>query len=461
MKPWWLALALFAVAAGAAARALRDLDRPGFRGDGVGYYAPLASLLFDGDLDLSNELAHLSPSYRAAAFMTPDGRLGDPFPIGPALLWAPAVWACRHLPANAILDAPLAEPPRTPHPAFAPRFARVVQWTDMLLVLLGGAVLVAALSPLHGAVRSAVAGIAVVLGTPVFYYTLVDPSYGHAASLFASSLFVAAAWIDRQRRLPLELLGFLWGFVALVRSQDAVLGALLAPRLIDTCRGRRGGGVAVPLLRVAVPAVVAFLPQMMFWWRIYGRALLVPPGPDFLPFWMPHILPLLFSTWNGVLVWSPVLMLGIAGLACVSDRRLRTAAGVSILLGIYSSSILLDWWGGTAFGPRRLVALAPLAAVGVAELLDRWWREARVRCALLAVLLALLCGASVRLAEYKLHGLLPANPGSAADYVRHYTPGSRHALPYGWWDYPRFVSEAIESERLLRIDKRRARAASE
>jgi hypothetical protein len=71
------------------------------------------------------------------------------------------------------------------------------------------------------------------------------------------------------------------------------------------------------------------------------------------------------------------------------------------------------------------------------------------------------CAWSARLAQYQLDGLLPANPGNVADYLRQYDPDSPHARRYGYWDYPRLLSEVAESERMLRIDaRRRAEGAS-
>ncbi len=455
-RPGIVAAGAFLVVCGAALGLLRDVRRPSIRADGVGYYAPLASVCFDGDLDLHNELGHLEPRYLRAAFMTPDGELGDPFPVGPAVLWTPAVLLARQLPAWSALDAPLPDPPRTAHPAFAPRYARALLVANVLLVLLGGAVLVAELAASNGVWRAVVAGSAGVLGTPVFYYVVAEPSYGHASSYAVAALLVAAAWCDRRRRLPLELLGLAWGVVTLVRAQDAVLGLLLLPRLVEEWRAPRGAGSwrtsrLGRALRFAWPAALAFLPQAIFWQRIYGVPLLVPPGPDLLPPWKPHLLHLLFSTWNGMLPWTPVLCLGLGLWFLVPERPVRFAAAAVLALTLYSSSLQLDWWGGAAFGPRRLVSLVPLATVGLAHGLA----GGRLRSAALGLALLLLCAVEIRLATYKVEGLLPANPGNAADYVRHYVPGTRRTFPYRHLDYPRLAAEAMDAERMLRARKAR------
>ena len=460
-RPAVLAASLFVASLSVAGIALRDLAEPSIRGDGVGYYAPLASWLVDRDLDLHNETAHLNRRYLTAAFMTPEGKLGNPFPVGPAHLWAPLVYVVSLLPPNARLDAPIPERARTAHPAFAPRYARALLWTNQVLAVGAGAVLCAALAASVGVWISVLAMLACVLGTPVFYYVLQEPSYGHAASFFAVSVWLTLVLVDRRRRLPLEVLGFTFGVVVLMRSQDVVLGVLLAPRLIDAWKRRvplapwaRG----VPLVRLAWPALLAFTPQMLFWKRIYGIPLLVPPGPDFLPAWKPHVLHLLFSTWNGAAVWTPVLLLGFVGVATMREPRLRLAFVVALALEIYSSAVIADWWGGRAFGPRRLVSIVPLLACGMAYALAAWRSHPRRLLAAVAFM-AVACVWTLRLAEYQRRGLLPRNPGNAADYVRHHVPGSRDALRYGHWDYPRLLRDAVASERLLRAENRRRGAA--
>lgn len=442
-----------------AAFVLRGFQRPCITGDGVGYYAPLASLLVDGDLDLRNELQHLERRYLVAAFGKPDGTIGDPFPVGPAHLWSPAALLVRALPDNARLDAPVVPPARTRHPAFAPRYARAILWTSQVLVVWSAAALGLALVTTAGTWLTVFAVCAGVLGTPVFFYVLQDPSYGHTASFFAVSLFVAAILLDRRRALPPELLGIAFGLVVLMRSQDAVLGVLLLPRLWDELRAPRGtfwAHATRTILRVAVPTAVLFTPQMVFWQHMYGRPLLVPPGPDLLPWWKPHVLHLLFSTWNGAVLWSPLLALGCLGVLTLPDRGMRWALIAALVLEAYTSSLLLDWWGGRAFGARRLVSIAPLVIVGVAY--GAHHLRARRRQLGLGVgvaVAALACLWNLHLASLYRDGLLPGNPGNAGEYLRHPGLGPNHATPYGHWDYARLLREVWRAQGIRREAPRR------
>jgi len=69
------------------------------RGDGVGYYAYLRSLVFDRDLNFKNEYSYFEPAFSedtkpvtttwAKGDVTRTGMVPNTFPVGPALLWSP------------------------------------------------------------------------------------------------------------------------------------------------------------------------------------------------------------------------------------------------------------------------------------------------------------------------------------------------------------------------------------
>src|SRR5688500_3190536 len=74
------------LAALALAWVVAGLGNPEFRADSPGYFAYIRSLVFDGDLDFRNEWEHWGLK---ALPTTATGRMANPYPIGPALLWAP------------------------------------------------------------------------------------------------------------------------------------------------------------------------------------------------------------------------------------------------------------------------------------------------------------------------------------------------------------------------------------
>ncbi|WP_176064540.1 hypothetical protein [Anaeromyxobacter diazotrophicus] len=98
----------------------------------------------------------------------------------------------------------------------------------------------------------------------------------------------------------------------------------------------------------------------------------------------------LLSPSRGLLVYSPVLGLGLAGAALAWRRAgwapLRPlAVGAALLLLVESK--WFDWWGGWAYGYRRVVDLAPILALLAAPALG-WIVAARWRRAVFGGLLA-------------------------------------------------------------------------
>ena len=75
------------------------LTNPWVRGDGVGYYAFVRSLLIEHDLDFKKDWLAANPNFRMARVdangtivsgqYTSTGHLDNHFSIGPAILWSP------------------------------------------------------------------------------------------------------------------------------------------------------------------------------------------------------------------------------------------------------------------------------------------------------------------------------------------------------------------------------------
>jgi hypothetical protein len=452
------------VAAGAAL--VHDYSRPSIRLDGVGYYMPLASVLFDRDLDLKNEAANAHPFFQHHYFRDAGGRAVDPYAVGAAVLWAPTLTVAYWLDP---LRRSLADAPGRAFPSFGPRYVRAVAVGTALEAALACALLFWGLRRCTGTLAAALGVAGSALGTPLFFYALSEPSYAHAASFLACSALLVAVLSDApgRRRVPLALLGALWGLATLVRWQDAVLGLLLAPRLIEeAARARRAPGSAgVRLGTFALAAVVVFLPQIVFWRAVYGESLVLTVPGNFMRWGHPQLLPMLFSTWHGAFVWCPLLLVGFVGLALLPRRDLRWATLGAVAFEIYACAAASDWWGSGAFGPRRLTAVAPLAGLGLALFVQRAVQALparRARAALVAIAAVVVFGSgwTLRLARYSLAGLLPYNPEASDDYLRHYPPNDPHTRPYALWDHARLGREILEAEQRLR-SRRAVRGGSQ
>jgi hypothetical protein len=352
------------------------------RGDGHLLYLMARSLVFDRNLHFDNDLRRFGDPWNQRR--TAAGRKGIPHPIGPALVWAPLLAGAQGvaLAANR-LGAAIEEHGYT-------LFHQRIVLASSVLFAAGAVLLGAAAARRAGAGRWAARGAAaaVLLGTPLTFYATLMPGYAHALDAFVAGAFLAV-WMRGVGELSARrfaILGLLLGAAGLVRPQELGLAVVVALELAVALRRApaRAAGLAVLF---AAAALVAFAPQLLAWHEIYGSWLSLPQGPRYVRLAHPMAREVLLSTTHGWLAVTPLAALGVAGLVVLARRSLA-AAGLllAIAVQVYLSSTIHDWWGGAAFGQRRLCGLTLPLVVGVAALLA----VPRVRVVAAALALALV-----------------------------------------------------------------------
>jgi hypothetical protein len=246
------------------------------------------------------------------------------------------------------------------------------------------------------------ATLGVGLASPLPYYTIYLPSYGHAISAFAVALFLERWEATRGDRGPFRwaLLGVLLGFAMLMRPQNAVLA--LAPLFewvgpaVAALRFRRPRAlvpwVGTGLLFTAC-ALIVFAPQAVLQQAMFGHPFAPPQGPHFMRWAEPHFAGALFGTTGGLLFWTPLLYLSLIGMLIglfrAPSRGVAVAFGAIFLATLYINAAAWDWWGSVSFSNRRFISLSGLFVVGAGLTLDPVfrWGERRPRHAVAALLL--------------------------------------------------------------------------
>jgi hypothetical protein len=347
---------------------------PALTGWDEGFYvAQLTSVVADRDLLLHNDLLlldnPLAQKLRMLTTVAQDGALLNTFSVGPAVLHAGYAWP--------LLIA-----------------ARPTPWALRAAFALGSLALLAltvlamtALAERLGFARP-VARIAAVLAIalgPLALFGTRAAVNSHLPSALLAAVFCLSclAWLDRA--LPRHALaaGLTAGLLTITRWQEAVFLLALAPALLmalsrGDSRVRRAGGAAL-----AAGAFALVLSLQLVAWRIqFGHWLLVPQGGGYMHWTRPAILPLLLSSYHGLIPWMPGFALGLVGLlwlrpsTLAPERRLFAWGLIALApISLYLSACPSDWWGGDSFGPRRLASLTPLVALGLAQVLTslaRW-----------------------------------------------------------------------------------------
>jgi hypothetical protein len=380
-----------------------------YASDEIQYFAYLRSLWFDRDVSFENEYRHfveqgvgVGAGFRETflELETEAGRRPNFATIGSALLWSP-FYAAGDLSARVMRSAGVAIEADGYSWPYVAAVAYGSAFYGFAAVLLSIAAVRRHLP--GGYARNAggaaersyalAAGILVWIGTPLLFYMYVAPPYAHACSAFAVALFVTVWLRIRERWSPagVAALGLAAALMAMVREQDVFLA--LGPAADYLLHARRlPASVAIARAGTGIGAfVLGFLPQLAAYGALNGR-----PGPSTLvtrkmSWHAPHALDVLVSTSHGYLFWTPLAVLGIAGLILLAARstgaarRIASCALAMVALQVYVSGSVESWTVAGAFGQRRFVALTILLTIGLAAILRASAAHGRQRAAAAAV----------------------------------------------------------------------------
>jgi hypothetical protein len=414
--------------------------------DEVQYFAYLRSLYFDRDLDFQNEYEHFAelglrngdPSvFNALLRDKPEdpplipatGLYRNVAPIGSALLWAPGfILADLLVRAANLLGA------RIPVDGYSWPYIWAVCYMSALYALLGLLLTYRLARRFVGTFDAALATIAVWLATPLVFYSYILMPWSHANGFFLFALFLTLwlrdtadryARVDETRSAPLAarraqrsigewaLLGLVGGLMTITREQLGLLMLLPAAEgLVAYCTllthktlesptqysyamhntPRRSittllTGHTIFLLAFAV----ALAPQILVYQTLYGQPRPSSTVAGKLDWLSPHFLDTLLDPAHGAFLWSPVLPLGLLGLAWLwrHDRLLAALLLIGFLAQTYINGAFSTWHLTGSFGFRRLIDSTPIVVLGLAALVA-WLRPRVGRWPLIAAALLLI-----------------------------------------------------------------------
>ncbi len=331
--------------------------RPVVEGDGVGYYSYLHAVFVSHNLTFASEFsaalsAHV-PLYRPLVeTRTGTGQLADFFPVGSALLAAPAYLV-------ALVLQPSGEP------QYGSPFVEAFTLASLLCGLVALALCYRLAVVVTQSRRAALIGVSgAALATPFAYYALSDPSYSHTFSILCVSAFLYVWWVGPPRSARGWLgLGVLGGLMAMTRFQEGLLMAIV---LIDIKRLRW------PALMLVPGALIGFAPQLAVDQLQFGGWLPERPPGQALDVLHGQYMATLFSVGDGLFVWTPAaIVAGIGFALLVPDRRMRLACLVAFVLEVAIIGAAPDS-PGRAFGARRFLDLVPFVTIGLAAMAARY-----------------------------------------------------------------------------------------
>ena len=390
-----------------------------YAADEIEYFSFLRSLWFDHDLSFDNEYRHFAdaagprlPGFRETFLndTTATGRRKTFATIGCALMWAPfygvadaGVRVARLAGADVAADGY-----SQPYVAAVAYGSALYGFLALLLSAYASALLLGHVPRVDQVGRVARAGdnagwIAVVaawVGTPLLFYMYVAPPFAHATSAFSVAAFIVV-WLRVRRSWSpagMAALGALAALMTMVREQDVFfVGGVardFAWTLVERARGQGGARrVAVLLGRAGLAGAVAaaaYVPQAIAYIVVNGGLRPSPLVTRKMTWSAPHAWQVLTSPEHGFFMWTPLAVLGIAGVILMATGKTNGPAAatglkaggptttnvrvaicllVMVALQVYVVGAIESWKVAGAFGQRRFVGLTLILIVGLTALL--------------------------------------------------------------------------------------------
>jgi hypothetical protein len=372
------------------------------------------------------------------------GKYRNVAPIGSALLWSPGFILADVLVRGAnLLGA------RIPADGYSWPYIWAVCYMSALYALLGLLLTYRLARGFAGTFAAALATIAAWLATPLVFYTYILMPWSHAGGFFLFALFltvwlaplgrrqggppqqVASAGQDGEApAIPLSLakrrarrshaawalLGLLGGLMTITREQLGLLLILPAaeglvayyailtgkdrdpqPESGQSLRGSRLSGLGSVGQLLAGHTIflltfaLALIPQILVYQTLYGRPRPSSTVEGKLEWTSPHFFATLLDSQHGAFLWSPILLIGLAGLAWLwrRDRLLAALLLLGFVAQTYINGAISTWHLSGSFGFRRLIDSTPIFVLGLAALIE-WLRPRLGRWPLVAAALLLV-----------------------------------------------------------------------
>ncbi|MDD5506749.1 MAG: hypothetical protein PHD25_00290 [Bacteroidales bacterium] len=213
--------------------------------------------------------------------------------------------------------------------------------------------------------------VAVVFGTNVFYYTVVEFAMSHIYSFafVTMFLFYARKYLLETKASHLIIAGLLLGMITLIRPVNMLI-ILAVPFLAGS---RRELVVALRSLLInrkgCITAVVGFLAvfsvQMIIYTIQTGHFWVYSYGEEGFSFLHPHMLAILFSYKKGLFLYTPLLFISLSGFYFLWKKDHFSAWWLTgfLLLLTYVLSSWWMWYYGGSFSSRVYIEYFSIFAI--------------------------------------------------------------------------------------------------
>jgi hypothetical protein len=269
------------------------------------------------------------------------------------------------------------------------------------------------------ALPSALALVAVTLGTNILQYACIEPGFSHVYGycLVAGLMYLTVSRAEAAEAASLPafvLFGILMGLAVMTRPTNAIYSLLFIVFARRTPMRELLIGGACAFLA----SLVAASPQLIWWYVTTGKLIFYSYGSEGFRFGSPELRNYMISVRKGMFFWHPFyLLMVLALLGSVLRRPLEGAVSALIVaLAIYLGASWSDYSFGHSFGSRNSIELLPLLAVpfagAISFALNKGWRWPA--SAVFVLLIA------INLVQYRgyIKSTIPHNNTTPGDYAK-------------------------------------------
>jgi MFS family permease len=378
---------------------LRATERPSssLTWDVFGYYLYLPAILIHHDPGLRHEewLKDLMERYEPSTSLyqitdAPNGGRVIKYSAGMAVAYSPWFLAA-HL---------LAGPLGYPIDGLSQPYQVAITIGCLIHVLLGLLLMGRVLLRFFDERWTAALLVLIVLGTNHVQLTALDGTlltHPLLFTLYAGLVLATMRWHERPTPRGAALVGALAGFATLVRPSEAV--CLLIP-LLWGWHGKAERKATwhmwkdhvVQLVPAAFAFLIMVLPQALYWKAVAGEWLFYSysnnPGEGF-EFASPYLRPFLISFRKGWLVYTPLMLVALAGLPLLWRHARAAALPITAftLVSVWVAASWTTWWyAGGSFSARSMMPAYAVLAIPLGVALRWVWRSHMARIPLILVL---------------------------------------------------------------------------
>jgi hypothetical protein len=405
------------------------LANPWVHGDGVGYFAYARSLLIERRLNFEKDWQHGNQSFVMGRLdsdgrvlpgeYTSTGQIANVWSIGPSLLWLPFLIVTH---AGVLLADKMGA--HVAANGFSRPYLITMAFATAFYGFAGLCFSFALARGYFGERWAFLATLGIWWASSLPVYMYFNPSWSHAHSVFAVALFLWYWHRTRERRsLPQWIvLGLLSGLMVNVYYPNGLV--LLVP-LLEAIHSywkewnspKRAGAAILRMFGQQLIYLAAFLVALL---PTFTSRQIIFGGPTRTGYasvrdWMwnsPAFWNVLFSSDHGMLSWTPILILALAGLALfrLVDQRFAMYLCTVFVAFYILISLHADWDGLSSYGNRFFVSLTPIFILGLAAFFDwlgRAWQEHRAAIFASIVTAALITWNLGLIFQWGMH-LIPA-----------------------------------------------------